>query len=44
MLQSRIIADLKHAYPDYVHDGHLMFVMQDIFAYTKHPFVILIDE
>lgn len=43
-LQSRIIADLKRAYPDYVDNSHLVFVMQDIFACTKHPFVILIDE
>ena len=44
MLQSRIILDLKRKYPDYADSNHLMFVMQDIFAYTKHPFVILIDE
>lgn len=44
MLQSRIILDLKRKYPDYADSNHLIFVMQDIFAYTKHLFVILIDE
>lgn len=44
LLQERIIMDLKRAYPDYVEGSHLAFVMQDIFAYTKCPFVILIDE
>lgn len=44
ILQARIIADLKRAYPDYVDGSHLVFVMQDIFAFTKHPFVVLIDE
>lgn len=44
ILQSRIIADLKRRYPGYVDGSCLMFVMQDIFAFTKKPFVILIDE
>lgn len=43
-LQSRIIADLKRRYPEYVEGNHLMFVMQDIFSFTKKSFVILIDE
>lgn len=44
LLQTRIIADLRRCYPEHVDINHLMFVMQDIFAHTKHPFVILIDE
>ena len=44
LLQTRIIADLRRCYPEHVDSNHLMFVMQDIFAHTKHPFVILIDE
>lgn len=44
LLQSRIIADLKRTYPDCVAGNHLIFVMQDVYAQTKHPFVILIDE
>ena len=44
MLQARVIADLKRAYPEYVEGRYLPFVMQDIFAYTRRPFVILIDE
>ena len=44
LLQSRIIADLKRTYPDCVDGNHLIFVMQDVYAQTKHPFVILIDE
>lgn len=44
LLQSRIIADLKHSYPEYAKSSHLIFVMQDIFSHTRQPFVILIDE
>ncbi len=44
MLQSRIIAELKREYPDHVDGGRLVFVMQDIYAHTRRPFVILIDE
>ena len=44
LLQSRIILDLKRAYPDDADGSHLSFVMQDIFASTKCPFIILIDE
>lgn len=44
MLQTRIAADLKRIYPDYSDDSHLIFVMQDIYAHTRCPFVILIDE
>ena len=44
ILQSRIISDLKYTYSDYVQINNLMFAMQDIFARTNHPFIILIDE
>lgn len=44
LLQSRIIADLQREYPDHTNDTHLIFVIQDIFYHTRHPFVILIDE
>lgn len=44
VLQSRISADLKRGYPEYVNDDNLMFVMQDIYAHTRCPFVILVDE
>jgi len=44
LLQSKIIADLKRIYPDYVDGSHLVFVMRDVYAHTQHPFVILIDE
>lgn len=44
LLQSRIVKELKQKYPEYVDSGHLVFAMQDIYAQTKHPFVILIDE
>lgn len=44
MLQSRIIWDLKQKYPKFADGSHLIFVMQDIFAYTKRSFIILIDE
>ena len=44
LLQKRVIADFKYAYPEYVDGDHLSFAMQDIFAYTCRPFVILIDE
>lgn len=44
LLQKRVLADLKYAYPEYVDGDNLSFAMQDIFAYTCRPFVILIDE
>ncbi len=44
VLQARVIADLKRGYPDDTEGIHLPFVMQDIYAHTEHPFVILIDE
>lgn len=44
LLQKRILADLRNKYPKYVTEENLVFVMQDVFSNTKHPFVILIDE
>lgn len=44
ILQKRLIKELKLKYPDYVDNEYLVFVMQDIFMHTNHPFVILIDE
>ena len=43
-LQKRVLADLHRAYPDYVEGNRLEWAMMDIFAYTRRPFVILIDE
>ena len=42
LLQKRILKELKMQYPDYIDSDYL--VLQDVFAYTRHPFVILIDE
>lgn len=44
LFQSEIIADLKTRYPEYANGSHLLFVMKNVYARTKHPFVILIDE
>ena len=44
LLQKRILRELKMQYPDYIDSDYLVFAMQDVFAYTRHPFVILIDE
>ena len=44
LLQKRILRELKIQYPDYIDSDYLVFAMQDVFAYTRHPFVILIDE
>ena len=44
LLKNRLIRDLKRKYPDYVEDTNLIFAMQDIYACTRRPFVILIDE
>ena len=44
LLQSRLVSELKRKYPDYITDEPLIFAMQDIFAQTRRPFVILIDE
>lgn len=44
LLQKRILADLRNKYPEFVTEENLVFVMQDVFAKTKSPFIILIDE
>lgn len=44
LLQARVIRELRHKYPDYAEDAHLVFVMKDIYAYAHRSFVILIDE
>lgn len=44
MLQKRIIADLKREYQEIVDGEHLIWCMQDVFAVTNRPFVIMIDE
>lgn len=44
LLQARVIRDLKRRYPDDVTEGSLLFTMKDVYADTKRPFVILIDE
>ena len=41
-LQKRLIAELKREYPEYVEYDQLVWVMADVFAATKRPFVILI--
>ena len=44
VLQKRVGAELRRAYPDIVNDVQLPWAMKDIFAATNRPFVILIDE
>ena len=44
LLQRRIIGELKNVYSDMRLDDYLIFAMQDIYAITRRPFVILIDE
>ncbi len=44
LLQRRVIGELRRKYPEYVQEEDLVFVMQDVYSYTKCPFVILIDE
>lgn len=43
-LQTRILKELKHVYPDYVGAENLVWFMMDIYSATERPFVILIDE
>ena len=43
-LQKRVLMDLKRAYSDHVDEEQLVWAMKDIFAATKRPFVILLDE
>lgn len=42
--KKRILSELKLAYPEIVEENNLVWAMMDIFAQTKRPFVILIDE
>lgn len=44
LLQQRLVFELGKQYSEYVHGDYLIFAMQDIYAQTKRPFVILIDE
>ena len=44
LLQKRLLAELQRKYPKYTDGTNLVFTMQDIYAETGHPFVILIDE
>ena len=44
MLQRRLLAELKRKYPQYIEEEQLVFAMQDVYAQTRQPFVILIDE
>ena len=44
LLQTRLIKELKERYTEIVEGDNLVFAMQDIYAKTKYPFVILIDE
>ncbi len=43
-LQMRVMRELKRAYPDFVEEDSLTWVMMDVYAATNRPFVILIDE
>ncbi len=43
-LQRRVLMDLRCVYPECANDEQLVWAMNDIFAVTKRPFVILIDE
>ncbi len=44
VLQKRIVVELKMSYPGITEEDNLVWVMMDIYAQTKRPFVILIDE
>ena len=44
LLQKRLITDLKNRYSSYEIEDNLVFAMQDVYANTHHPFIILIDE
>lgn len=44
VLEKRILRELKRKYPEYIDCEQLIFAMQDVFAETRHPFIILIDE
>ena len=46
MLNEYLIFDLKEQYGQvrFRDEKNLVQVMKDVYSYTKHPFVILIDE
>ena len=46
MLKRYLVSDLEETYPNvnFMDEKNLIQVMKDVFAYTKCPFVILIDE
>lgn len=44
LLNNRLVRELKEKYPKCIKDDNLVFAMQDVYAYTKRPFVVLIDE
>ncbi len=44
VLQKRILMELSTRYPDIAGDENLVWTMMDIYAETKRPFIILIDE
>ena len=44
LLQKRVLSELKRKYPEYADTMYLVFAMNDIYANTGRPFVILIDE
>ncbi len=44
VLQKRILAELKMVYTEIAEEDNLIWAMMDIFAQTKRPFIILIDE
>lgn len=43
-LQKRVLAELRQAYPHIHMEEQLVWAMMDVYASTKRPFVILIDE
>lgn len=44
LLQKRLLRELRMNYPECIDSDYLVFAMKDVFSYTRHPFVILIDE
>ena len=46
MLNDYLLFDLKEQYGQvrFRDENNLVQVMKDVYSYTKHPFVILIDE
>lgn len=44
LVQQRVIRDLKKVYEINMDSEHLDWAMQDVYMYTKRPFIVLIDE